>query len=208
MRRVLVMSSSGFASRTMKSARAPRRQPTGVRESETVRRAAGGGDERVHRAQAGRPPSAPARGAPRSRRSDPARRSPSRGPASPRPRGASPDCAPGARTTARPPPRRPRCGGVNAPVARASTSGATVSARIGAVSHGGGLGVPAPLRDADVRHDEDVLFDDGRDQRVVHLAVADQVCEAVDAGRDQLLRVGVVEDVGDHVEPRAGAPRR
>ena len=60
--------------------------------------------------------------------------------------------------------------------------------------------MPAALRDADVRHHEDILLDDRFDEHVVHLPIADQVGEAVDAGRQELLRVVVIEDVCDHVE--------
>ena len=52
MRRVLVMSSSGLASRTMKSASRPRRNVP-LLASLKLRRSAGRGDDALHRRQAG-----------------------------------------------------------------------------------------------------------------------------------------------------------
>ena len=56
------------------------------------------------------------------------------------------------------------------------------------------------LGHAQVRHDEHVPFDDGSYQRIVHLAVAHEVGEAVHARAHQLPRVVVVEDVRHHAQ--------
>ena len=57
---------------------------------------------------------------------------------------------------------------------------------------GRGFGVPAALGDAEVRHDEYVVLDDGGHERVVHLGVARQVGEPVRARVDE--GAGVLHD--------------
>ena len=201
MRREFVMSSSGFASSTMKSARLP---PSGV-PNRPVR---GGRPERLRSPSRWRPsgatrppPSAPARGAPRSRRSDPAPRSPNRERAMPRPRGASRGWPPSARrSVVRPAPPLPRRGSRSSRSRGPSTSGATVSARMGAPSHGGGV-VCRP-------RSEMPMFGITKTSCSTMAAMSassisrsrTRWAKPSTPARHQLLGVIVVEDVGYHVE--------
>ena len=58
----------------------------------------------------------------------------------------------------------------------------------------------ATFGDPEVRHDEDVMLDDGVDELVAHLAVANQVGEAIDPRCHEVFGVLVIEDVGDDIE--------